>query len=130
MTTILCVDQEPAVAALFEQILLDLGYGAVLADSAAEAVQRLDRGGIDLVLADLMLADHDGQAFLEHLRTRDPLVPFIVVSGDSSIEQAVMAMRSGATDYVVKPVRAEKLQITIQHALEYARLRQENEAYR
>jgi DNA-binding NtrC family response regulator len=130
VTTILCVDQEPAVAALFEQILLDLGYGAVLADSASDAVSRLDQGGIDLVLADLTLTDPDGQAFLEHLRGRDPVVPFIVVSGDSSIEQAVMAMRSGAIDYVVKPVRAEKLQITIQHALEYARLRQENEAFR
>jgi DNA-binding NtrC family response regulator len=53
-----------------------------------------------------------------------------VVSGDSSIEQAVLAMRSGAADYLVKPVRAEKLQISIHHALEYARLRQENEAFR
>jgi DNA-binding NtrC family response regulator len=53
-----------------------------------------------------------------------------VVTGDSSIEQAVLVMRSGAADYLVKPVRAEKLQITIQHALEYARLRQDNEQFR
>lgn len=130
MSTILCVDQEPAVAALFEQVLQDLGHEVVLAESASEALVSLDRGGIDIVLADLHLSGHDGNDLLQHLATREPRVPFIVVTGDSSIEQAVLVMRSGAADYLVKPVRAEKLQITIHHALEYARLRQDNENFR
>ncbi|MEO5800781.1 MAG: sigma-54 dependent transcriptional regulator [Gemmatimonadales bacterium] len=130
MTTILCVDDEPAVGALFEQVLGELGFGVILATDGEEALKVLDAHHVDLILADFQMPHMSGLDLLHTLENRHLKIPVVIITGHSSVEHAVLTMRSGAVDYITKPVRADTLQITVQHALDYARLRSENEVFR
>ncbi len=130
MTTILCIDDEPATAALFDQILTGQGYEVLLAGTAAEAHAALDGGTVDLILADDDLPGLSGLELLRLMEDRSRKIPVVIVTGASSVADAVLSMRGGAVDYLTKPVRAETLLITVRHALEYIQLRRENETFR
>ena len=71
-----------------------------------------------------------GLDLLELLEKEGYRVPVIIMTGYSSIEHAVISIKSGAIDYLTKPIRAETLEIAVQQALEVVRLRRENETFR
>jgi DNA-binding NtrC family response regulator len=128
--TILCVDDEPATAAMFEHALANLGHQAILAADGEEALAIVASRPIDLILADSQSPGMSGLELLDALEQQGHRVPVVIVTAQSSIEHAVHSMRRGAIDYLTKPVRLQTLEITIQHALDYARLRRENETFR
>ena len=130
MKAILCVDDEPATAAMFEHALANLGHEAILAANGEEALAIVASRHIDLILADSQSPRMSGLELLDALDREGHRVPVVIVTAQSSIEHAVLSMRRGAVDYLTKPVRLQTLEITIQHALEYARLRRENETFR
>jgi DNA-binding NtrC family response regulator len=130
MKTVLCVDDEPAVAAMFEHALTSLGYEPVLALSGEEALRVVAARRIDLILADSQMPGMSGLELLDALEQQGRNIPVVIVTGHSSVEHAVLSMRRGAVDYLTKPVRLQTLEITIQHALDFARLRSENETFR
>src|SRR6202008_4011176 len=72
---------------------------------------------INLLILDLVMPDLDGMGVLERMRQREIAVPAIVQTAHGSIEAVISAMRAGATDFVVKPVGAERLQISIKNAM-------------
>ncbi|HEX9894466.1 MAG TPA: sigma-54 dependent transcriptional regulator [Gemmatimonadales bacterium] len=128
--TILCVDDEPAVAALLERVLTEAGYRVMLAGSGKEALEVIDRSPVDLILADYNMPQMTGLELLRQLEERSHRIPVVIVTGYATVEDAVLCIRSGAVDYITKPVRSDTLAITVLHALEFARLRRENEAFR
>ena len=128
--TILCVDDEPATAAMFEHALANLGHEAILANNGEEALAIVASRHIDLILADSQAPRMSGLELLDALDEHGYRVPVVIVTAQSSIEHAVHSMRRGAVDYLTKPVRLQTLEITIQHALDFARLRRENETFR
>jgi DNA-binding NtrC family response regulator len=130
MATILCVDDEPAVAALIEQFLTDIGYQVRVATSAGAALSIVESESIDLILADYQMPRMTGLDLLRALEERGKRIPVVIITGYSSVENAVISMRSGAVDYITKPVRTDTLEITVAHALEFARLRNENETFK
>lgn len=130
MATILCVDDEPAILALLEHALVELGHEVVLAGGMEEAFHAVERGTIDLIFSDAQMPQGSGLELIRGLEERGQRPPVVIVTGYSSVEDAVHSMRAGAVDYLTKPIRTEALGITIQHALDYARLRRENEAFR
>ena len=130
MATILCVDDEPAVGMVLEHTLAALGHTPVLARSVAEAVAAVTRGNIDLVVADYVMPGSTGLDLLQLLVDQGYRIPVIIMTGYSSIESAVTAIKSGAIDYLTKPVRPETLEIAVNQALEVIRLRRENESFR
>jgi len=81
---------------------------------------------IDIVLTDLMMPEMDGIELLEKIHSMKNNIPVIMITGYSSIESAVDAMRKGVYDYITKPLDLNKLEITIKNALEARRLKSEN----
>ena len=117
---ILVVDDDPIQRRLLEALARRFGYDVETVDSGEGALARLQARNhppISLVILDLVMPDLDGMGVLARMRQREIAVPAIVQTAHGSIEAVISAMRAGATDFVVKPVGAERLQVSIKNAL-------------
>lgn len=130
MATILCVDDEPSVGVVLEHALTKIGHQPILTTSVDEAVKVVARQPVDLIITDYRMPNATGLDLMAQLEREGFQIPVIIMTGYSSIEHAVVSIRSGAIDYLTKPVRAETLRIAVNQALEVVRLRRENEAFR
>ncbi|MFO7893630.1 MAG: sigma-54 dependent transcriptional regulator [Longimicrobiales bacterium] len=128
MATILCVDDDPAVLATFQKTLERSGHRAVVVKNGEAAMNVLDRGGVDLVISDYQMPGLSGIELLEAVQGAHDHTPFIMVTGHGTIEHAVAAMKAGAHDYLLKPMEPRELEIAVDQALEFTRLRRENES--
>jgi len=127
MSRILIVDDEESICRSLAGLLEDEGFTTETALDGDAALDRL-RGDEppDLVLLDIAMPGRDGLEVLEVTRGESPHLPVVMMSGHGTIETAVRATRLGAYDFIEKPLSIEKLLLTIEHALEQERLRQEN----
>ncbi|NNL67034.1 MAG: sigma-54-dependent Fis family transcriptional regulator [Myxococcales bacterium] len=127
MSRILIVDDEESICRALSGILQDEGFRTDAVLDGEAALERLERESQpDLVLLDIAMPGRDGIEVLETLRGRWPQLPVIMMSGHGTIETAVKATRLGAYDFIEKPLSFDKLLLTIEHALEQERLREEN----
>ena len=118
--TVLVVDDDPVQRRLLEAMVRRFGYEALVASSGEEALTILrseSGGGVDVLVLDLMMPSVDGMIVLARLREAGIETPVIVQTAHGSIEAVVAAMRAGAIDFVVKPVGAERLQVSIKNAI-------------
>ena len=130
MATILHVDDEPAIGLMLQDTLERSGHQPVSARSVPEALQVLARGGVDLIISDYRMPGLTGLEFLDLLGREGYDIPLIMLTGHASIEHAVASIKAGALDYITKPVRPEGIKLAVDQALEFARLRRENESLR
>jgi DNA-binding NtrC family response regulator len=130
MAIILYVDDEPAAGLILADTLERAGHRAIGARNVPEALQALAAGGIDLIVSDYQMPGISGLEFLAMLRSEEIAVPLIMLTGHASIEHAVAAIKAGAIDYITKPISPEQLQLAVDQALEFVRLRDENETLR
>src|SRR5688572_17849321 len=117
---ILVVDDDPVQRRLLQSMLARNGYDVVIADggdAAAAMLTGADAGDIDAVVLDLVMPDLDGLGVLARVRDAGLTVPVIVQTAHGGIDNVVSAMRAGATDFVVKPVGAERLEVSLRNAL-------------
>ncbi|MDQ8154399.1 MAG: sigma-54 dependent transcriptional regulator [Gemmatimonadota bacterium] len=130
MATILYVDDEPSIGLILEDTLERAGHQSVGARNVPEAMEVLARGGIDLIISDYRMPGLTGLEFLSILHRDGYDIPLIMLTGYASIEHAVASIKAGAVDYITKPVRPQQLELAVDQALEYVRLRRENESLR
>jgi DNA-binding NtrC family response regulator len=130
MARILHLDDEPSVGLIVADALTRAGHSPIGVDTVPEALQVLSRETVDLIISDYLMPGLTGLEFLELLQREGYDVPLIMLTGFGSIEHAVAAIKAGAIDYITKPVRAQQLELAVDQALEYVRLRRENEALR
>ncbi len=123
--TVLVVDDEHLIRWSLEQQLRREGYGVLLAETGAEALQKAQADPPDLVLLDVRLPDADGLEILESLRAANPEAPVIMITAHGGVESAVRAMKLGAHDYINKPFDMEELKLTVRKALETKTLRRD-----
>ena len=128
--SILCIDDEPAVGVILEHTLTRAGHRPILMASVEEAMRVIARTPVDLIIADYRMPGLTGLDLLAQLDKEGYKIPVIIMTGYSSIEHAVMSIKSGAIDYLTKPIQAETLDIAVRQALEVVRLRRENETFR
>ena len=126
MTTILCVDDDPALVLLMEDMLQRLEYETIGVHTVDAALNVLGRGGVDLIISDYRMPSATGLEFLAEVKQRGLDVPLIMVTGYASIEHGVVSMKAGAIDYLTKPVGRQELELAVGQALEFARLKSEN----
>jgi len=127
-STILIVDDDPVQRRLLEATIRRFGYQTELADGGEAAIARLEaphQPAIDLMILDLVMPDLDGMGVMSHLRKNHIHVPIIAQTAHGSVDTVMSAMRAGATDFVVKPVGAERLNISIKNALHFDALADE-----
>src|SRR5712692_2269898 len=117
---ILIVDDDPVQRRLLDNMVRKFGYEPVVAeggDAAASMLTGADGARIDAVVLDLVMPDLDGLGVLARMREAGVGIPVIVQTAHGGIDNVVTAMRAGATDFVVKPVGAERLQVSLRNAL-------------
>lgn len=118
MKRILIVEDDLAFGTMIKTWLGKKGFEVEKATSVGVAVKILqDAPTIDLILSDLRLPDHDGLTLLQWLRKHQMETPFIVMTSYAEVQNAVLAMKSGATDYIAKPFHPDILLEKIQDAL-------------
>ena len=128
ISTILIADDDPVQRRLLEAMARRFGYEAETVDGGEAALARMQRAegpAIDLLILDLVMPDLDGLGVLGRMRAERLSTPVIVQTAHGSIETVISAMRAGAFDFVVKPVGAERLQISIKNALRADALEEE-----
>jgi DNA-binding NtrC family response regulator len=117
---ILIVDDDPAERRLLDHMVHQLGYEPVVAASSDTVVAALAdtyAARIDALLLDLTMSDFDAVGLLAKMRAAGLPNPIIVQTRDDAIDNLAAAMRAGATDFVVKPVDAERLRVSLRNAL-------------
>ncbi|HKS63927.1 MAG TPA: sigma-54 dependent transcriptional regulator [Xanthobacteraceae bacterium] len=125
--TILIVDDDPVQRRLLEGMATRFGYEVMTVeggDAAVAAVTAPD-ARIDCMVLDLVMPDLDGYGVLARMREAGVTVPVIVQTAHGGIDKVVSAMRAGASDFVVKPVGAERLQVSLRNALSTSALETE-----
>jgi len=129
-STILVIDDEPNILTTVRRSLELEGYAVEVAGGGAAGLAKLVEHDVDLVLLDVMMPGETGLEVLPKLRAAKPDTIVVMMSGNATIETAVAATKAGAHDFIEKPLSGDKLLITVQNALGFARLRHENQRLR
>ena len=124
--SLLLIDDEPGIRESLEILLGEEGYEVVTAATAEAGLKSLAAKPFDLVLLDVSLPDKNGLEVLREIRATDPSKPVLMITAYGSVEDAVKAMRSGATNYITKPWDNEKLLAEIRGVLRQQHLSDEN----
>ena len=106
---VLLVEDEPRVAAMLRDVLVELGYIVTVAGGGAEALQFVPVFEPDVVLLDLLMPEMSGVEVLEHLRRDHPTLRVVIMSGNEDVEVARATLRAGAFDYLGKPFSIDVL---------------------
>ena len=110
MASILIVEDDLTYATMMQTWLRKKGFTVEKTSSVSAAARAVTDGtGFDLILSDLRLPDHDGLFLLNWLRKKNMQTPFIVMTSYAEVQNAVLAMKSGACDYIAKPVQPDIL---------------------
>jgi two-component system, NtrC family, nitrogen regulation response regulator NtrX len=125
---ILVIDDEAAIRDSLRMILEYEGYGFTGAASGQDGIALVQRDRPDLVLLDIKMPGMDGMDVLRKLRALDDGLPVVMISGHGTTSTAVEAIKSGALDFLDKPLSSERVILTLQNALKQQELRQENRA--
>jgi DNA-binding NtrC family response regulator len=122
---VLIVDDDPVQRRLIDNMVRKFGYEPVVAetgDAATSLLTGAEHEHFDCVVLDLVMPDLDGLGVLARMRESGINVPVIVQTAHGGIDNVVSAMRAGAVDFVVKPVGAERLQVSLRNALDKSAL--------
>ena len=122
---VLVVDDEPAVRSALRVNLARAGYEVVLAGTAEEALKALAERPVDLVLTDVKMPGAGGMALLEQLNRSSPDMPVVMMTGHGRVEDAVAAMKAGASDYIIKPISKDELLVILDRSLKARALQAE-----
>ncbi len=123
---ILLVEDEKAQLEALTAHLEEERYEVLPVACAEKAVEMMSQHTIDALITDFNLPGESGQSLLEKMLSINPTIPVIMITAFASIDGAVHAMKSGAYDYLTKPVDVEKLLLILKRALEHKTLISEN----
>ena len=126
--SVLVVDDEPGVRGLLDSMLRRAGFEVHLAAAAEEALETFRRVELDVVIADVVMPGMDGVTLLDELLELDAGVPVLLMTGFGAIDAAVDAMRRGASDYITKPFKRQRVLESIERGLARRKARDGNAA--
>ncbi len=118
---ILVVDDDVSHCTILQALLRGWGYQVALAHNGLQALEQIHQQVFDLVLCDIRMAEMDGIATLKEIKAYNPAIPVLIMTAFSSVGTAVEAIKSGALDYLIKPLDFDTLQQTLVQALAHTR---------
>ena len=127
---ILVVDDEKTMADALVDCLSELGYSAVAAYGGHEGLSVFETGDFQLVITDLVMPEMGGMELLEAITRLDSRAMVIVVTGHSTVESAVAAIKKGAYDFISKPFKMDELEVIVERALERHAIRRQLGTFR
>ncbi|MCA1784533.1 MAG: sigma-54 dependent transcriptional regulator [Desulfobacteraceae bacterium] len=123
---VLIVDDESTIIESLEGILSDDGFEVTHAFNGYEALKKIETDSPDIVLLDIWMPGMDGIETLREIKNKFPNIPVVMITGHGTIESAVDATKSGAYDFLEKPLSIDKVMVTINNALNFRKLEEEN----
>ena len=126
MSTILVIDDDGAHLNVVVEILKGSGYEVKAAPSGEAGLKEIEDNDYDLVLTDLMMPKVDGMDVLQQVVEISPHTKCIILTGYGTIKGSVEAIKRGAFDYVTKPITSGELLLTVEKALQFKHLEEEN----
>lgn len=119
---VMVVDDEPEVRKLVRLVLTKAGYQVLEAEDGEKAIETINTGEnrimLDVIICDIRMPKINGMEAIAYFRKEYTRVPLIVLTGFPDTEMAMSLIRQGVTDYLVKPVEAEKLRMAVGRAME------------
>jgi EAL domain-containing protein (putative c-di-GMP-specific phosphodiesterase class I) len=119
---LLLVDDDPAVLRVYERLLAQHGATVETVTSGGVAAQRVQAGSYDVIVSDISMPEMTGIEFLREVRSHDLDVPVILMTGEPSLESAVLSVECGAFRYLSKPVTGKELRASVLHAAKLHKL--------
>lgn len=131
--SIVVVDDDPEMLSMVHDHLKRTGYQVRAFNSSSEAIKYLSSGGLDalgteLLLTDLRMPELDGLDLLQQVRRLPNQFPVIIMTAFATVDTAVEGLRRGAFDYITKPFKLNELSLTVERALNFYRLKVQNQA--
>ena len=134
MAKILVIDDERAIRNTLKEILEFEGYSVEVAENGRIGLDRALAGSYDLIFTDIKMPEMDGMEFLHAyhggMSQHGEEAPVVVITGHGSVDSAVDALKSGAFDFIQKPLDLNRLLVTTKHALDHKSLVQETKVLR
>lgn len=127
---ILIVEDEAKMRRLLELNLGEDGFATISAGDAESGLKLLQNSPVDLVITDLKLPGMNGLEFLQAVKRFNSAIPVVVMTAFGTVETAVEAMKSGASDYVLKPFSLDEMRMVVHKELDVRHLREENRSLR
>jgi DNA-binding NtrC family response regulator len=124
--TALIVDDDDVSLAIFSEILKMGGMNCVTASSGKEALNLLSSMEVDIILADYLMPEMDGVELFKEARARGVAMPFVILTGYGSVDNAVECMKLGIFDYIQKPCDPGRVITTVQRSISHFKLSEEN----
>lgn len=124
---ILFVDDDSVTCSVMHRNCDRVGYSCNVFQSAKLCLEEFEKNGAELIVTDLRMPEMSGFELLTHIRNIDKDVPVLVMTGYSSVENAVEAMKLGATDFIKKPFDFEELKLIIDRSFNIFKLKEENQ---
>lgn len=124
LSRILIVDDDQELRQSLQEILIEAGYSVAIARDGEEALECIREENYDLLLLDMIMPGLSGMETLLILHRKYPQLKIIMVSAFSTVDNAVEAMRHGATDFLTKPFKINDLLTTVRRVFEEARFRE------
>jgi DNA-binding NtrC family response regulator len=123
--SILVVEDDAAMREMLREALDDDGYAVETAAGGRAGIERVKRGGVDLVVSDVKMPDLDGIDMLREMKAVTPSPHVITITAFGSIDTAIRAVKLGAFDYITKPFEVDQLLLSVEKALAERALRSE-----
>ncbi|MGB5328897.1 MAG: sigma-54 dependent transcriptional regulator [Gammaproteobacteria bacterium] len=127
---VLIIDDEPAIRQILAKVAADAGHSVMTAGNGEEALKRLGKGDIDVALCDIRMPDITGIEVVEKARSQGIDTIFLMMTAYASVNTAIEAMRAGAYDYMIKPLRNEDLVNRLEQIADVIHLKSENRVLR
>ncbi|MDR2488116.1 MAG: sigma-54 dependent transcriptional regulator [Desulfovibrio sp.] len=121
-THLLVIDDEKNYLLVLEALLLDAGYSVIALNDPETAMAFVDESEVDVIITDMKMPKFSGKDVLEHVKRDYPHIPVLVMTAFGSIESAVDIMKMGAFDYIAKPFANDELLLSVQNAVELAKV--------
>jgi two-component system response regulator PilR (NtrC family) len=122
--TILIVEDETVLRESLAELLAGEGYSVAQAADGKAGYDAVLQQGFDLIITDIRMPEMDGTTLLAQIQKTAPQTPVIVITAYGTVESAVGAMRSGAYDYLLKPVNFDDLLLKVERAMQFGEMRQ------
>ena len=126
MNTILVVDDEPNYLIVLSELLKEEGFEVMTAQRGEDGLKIVAETDLDLVITDMRMPGMDGLELLKAVKLYNKYLPVIMITAFGEVEKAVVAMKAGAYNYLVKPFNNEELLLNIRKAIEHFSLLREN----
>jgi len=130
-TEILIIDDNADIRNIINDLIIEAGYKTRLAANYNQALNEIDKKLPDVAIIDVKLdkGDNDGLELLSHIKTKDKNIPVIIITGHANVEMAIIALKSGAFEFIEKPFNQERLLNFVNRAVENIDLKNKNKEF-